>query len=99
MVEKYFNKKILQNINPDEVDVYGAALVPYLDLKIQDIISKPIGIRINQGKMCNIILLPLKGAKLLNFSREFILSKNVDSYIQNIRIYEGENEKALENNC
>ena len=49
--------------------------------------------------MCNIILLPLKGAKLLNFSREFILSKNVDSYIQNIRIYEGENEKSLENNC
>ena len=34
MVKKYFNKKSLQNINPDEVDVYGAALVPYLDLKI-----------------------------------------------------------------
>ena len=34
MVEKYFNKKELQNLNPDEVDVYDAALVPYLDLKI-----------------------------------------------------------------
>ncbi len=99
MVKKYFNKKALQNINPDEIIAQDAALVPYLDLKIQDIISKPIGIRINQGKMCNIILLPLKGAKLLNFSREFILSKNVDSYVQNIRIYEGENEKSLENHC
>ena len=99
MVKKYFNKKSLQNINPDEVVVYDAALVPYLDLKIQEIISKPIGIRINQGKMCDIILLPLKGAKLLNFSREFILSLNVDSNIQNIRIYEGENEKTSENNC
>ncbi len=34
MVENYFNKKELQNINPDEVVAYGAALVPYLDLKI-----------------------------------------------------------------
>ena len=33
-VEKFFNKKSLQNINPDEVVVYDAALVPYLDLKI-----------------------------------------------------------------
>ena len=75
MVEKYFNKKSLQNINPDEVIVYYAALVPYLDLKIQDIISKPIGIRINQGKKCNIILLPLKGAKMLNFSRDLFFLK------------------------
>ena len=102
MVEKYFNgKEPLQNINPDEVVAYGAALVPYLDLKIQDIISKPIGIVINQGKMCNIIPigtpLPLKGAKILNFYREFTLSKNVDSNTQIIRIYEGESEKALEN--
>ena len=66
-------KKHYLNLNPDEIVVYDAALVPYLDLKIQDIISKIIGIRINQGKMCNIILLPLKGAKLLNFSREYIL--------------------------
>ena len=101
MVKNYFNREPLQNINPDEVVAYGAALVPYLDLKIQDIISKPIGIIINQGKMCNIIPigtpLPLKGAKILNFSREFTLSKNSDSNFQNIRIYEGENEKALEN--
>ena len=34
MDEKYFNKKALQNINPDEVVEYDAALVPYLDLKI-----------------------------------------------------------------
>ena len=34
MEEKYFNKKALQNINPDEVVEYDAALVPYLDLKI-----------------------------------------------------------------
>ena len=33
-VEKFFNKKSLENINPDEIVVYGAALVPYLDLKI-----------------------------------------------------------------
>ena len=102
MVKNYFNgKEPLQNVNPDEVVAYGAALVPYLDLKIQDIISKPIGIIINQGKMCNIIPvgtpLPLKGAKILNFSREFTLSKNVDSNTQIISIYEGENEKALEN--
>ena len=51
--------------------------------------------------MCNIIPigtpLPLKGAKILNFSREFTLSKNSDSNTQTIRIYEGESEKALEN--
>ena len=34
MVQDYFNKQPLQNINPDEVVAYGAALVPYLDLKI-----------------------------------------------------------------
>ena len=33
-VEKFFNKKSLQNINPDEIVIYGATLVPYLDLKI-----------------------------------------------------------------
>ena len=35
MVKNYFNgKEPLQNVNPDEVVAYGAALVPYLDLKI-----------------------------------------------------------------
>ena len=34
MDEKYFNKKALQNINPDEVVAFDMALVPYLDLKI-----------------------------------------------------------------
>ena len=102
MVKNYFNgKEPLQNINTDEVVAYGAALVPYLNLKIQDIISKPIGIRINKGKMCKIIPigtpLPLKGAKILNFYKEFTLTKISDSNIQNIQIYEGENEKALEN--
>ena len=102
MVKNYFNgKEPLQNVNPDEVVAQGAALVPYLDLKIKDIITKPIGIRINKGKMCKIIPigtpLPLKGAKILNFNREFTLSKNSDSNNQIISIYEGENEKALEN--
>ena len=50
--------------------------------------------------MCKIIPigtpLPLKGAKILNFNREFTLSKNSDSNTQTINIYEGENEKALE---
>ena len=51
MVQKYFNgKEPLQNINPDEVVAYGAALVPYLDLKIQDIISKPIELELIKEK-------------------------------------------------
>ncbi len=33
MEEKYFNKKALQNINPDEGVAFDMALVPYLDLK------------------------------------------------------------------
>ena len=101
MVKNYFNKQPLQNINPDEVVAYGAALVPYLDLKIKDIITKPIGIRINNGKMCNIIpintVLPIKGGKKLIFSREFTLQNSIGSNIQNIRIYEGENKNASDN--
>ena len=34
MLEKNFIKNHYLNLNPDEVDVYDAALVPYLDLKI-----------------------------------------------------------------
>ena len=102
MVQKYFNgKEPLQNINPDEVVAYGAALVPYLNLKIQDIISKPIGIKINHGIMCNIIpvgtVLPFQGSKNFTYSRTFSFGDNMDSNKQIIRIYQGENEKAGDN--
>ncbi len=51
-------KKHYLNLNPDEVDVFGAALVPYLDLKIQDIISKLIELDLIKEK-CVILFLYL----------------------------------------
>ena len=43
-------KKHYLNLNPDEIDVYGATLVPYLDLKIQDIISKQLELELIKEK-------------------------------------------------
>ena len=47
MVKNYFNgKEQLQNINPDEIVVYGAIMSNYSKININDITIKAIGIQI-----------------------------------------------------
>ena len=100
MIKDYFpGKKVLQNINVDEVVAYGATLSAYVDVKIRDITSKNIGIEISGGKMATIIekgtVLPLIG-KTLNYLKEFQLGgKNPKS--QTIKVYEGNSTTASEN--
>ena len=48
MVKNYFNgKEPLQNINPDEIVVYGAIMSNYSKININDITTKAIGIQIS----------------------------------------------------
>ncbi len=55
MVEKYFNKKPLQDISLDEIVAHGSIFAINSDLKIHEIISKAIGISIGEGKIDIII--------------------------------------------
>ena len=102
MVQEYFNgKEPLQNINPDEVVAYGAVLAAYLDLNIHDITSKAIGISIQNGKMDIIIPvgteIPLKNEKSKKYSKKYTLKSTKDNSIQNISIYQGNNENVSNN--
>ena len=100
MIRDYFpGKKVLQNINVDEVVAYGATLSAYVDVKIRDITSKNIGIEVSGGKMATIIekgtVLPLIG-KTLNYKKDFHLGgKNPKS--QTIKVYEGNSTTASDN--
>ena len=100
MIKEYFpNKKVLQNINVDEVVAFGATLSAYVDVELRDITSKDIGIEVSGGKMSTIIprgtVLPVINATL-NHKKEFHLGgKNPKS--QAIKVYEGNNPKASEN--
>ena len=100
MIRDYFpGKKVLQNINVDEVVSYGATLSAYVDVKIRDITSKNIGIEVSGGKMATIIekgtVLPLIG-KTLNYKKDFHLGgKNPKS--QTIKVYEGNSTTASDN--
>ena len=100
MIKEHFpGKKVLQNINVDEVVAYGATLSAYVDVKLRDITSKNIGIEISGGKMATIIekgtVLPVIN-KTLNYKKEFLLGgKNPKSQI--IKVYEGNSTTALDN--
>ena len=100
MVEKYFNKKPLQKINPDEVVAYGAVVSNYTNVKINDITNKAIGIQIINYNFDIIIpsgtVLPLRNQNLLKFSKVYKI-KMYNSKQLIIKIYEGNNQK-VENN-
>ena len=100
MVKNYFGKEPLQNVNVEEVVAIGATIAPQLDLKIHDIITKRIGIEIENGKMSTIFhvgtVLPVKN-KPLRYSRIFEIGGNNPSTKQVIKIYEG-NEPIARNN-
>ncbi len=104
MVQEYFNKKPLQNINPDEVVAYGAILFSNKDniLKINDIISKSIGVSTKGGEMSIIIpegtVIPLRKNYLVNCEKKYNLHKNENMKNQiTIKIYEG-NRKLVKDN-
>ena len=44
MIEKYFNKRVLKNINPEEVVVFGTVLIGDKNLNIQTNIQNEIKI-------------------------------------------------------
>ena len=101
MVEDFFEKEPLRNIDPDEVVAYGATLAAYLtDLDIKDTTSKNIGISIG-GKMSTIIprglLIPLDGKNLLRFKKEYILGGKKNPEKLTINIYEGNSANISEN--
>ena len=100
MVQDYFNgKEPLQNINPDEVVAKGALQSIYSKIYIHDILSKSIGIEINNGKMDIIIpagtILPQKNSKLLLFNKLYEVKGKLR--IITIKIYEGNSENVSNN--
>ena len=100
MVQDYFNgKEPLQNINPDEVVAKGALQSIYSKIHIHDILSKSIGIEINNGKMDIIIpagtILPQKNSKLLSFNKLYEVKGKLR--IITIKIYEGNSENVSNN--
>jgi len=100
MIEKHFNKKPLQDINPDEIVAHGAILAINSNLKIHDIISKSIGISIGEGKMDIIVRagteIPLPNEKVLAYYKEYSLKRN-NKKMQIINIFEGYNENVSDN--
>ena len=102
MVEDFFGKEPLRNIDPDEVVAYGATLAAYLtDLDIKDTTSKNIGISIGGEKIYTIIPrgleIPLDRKNLLRFEKEYTLrGKKIPEKIT-IKIYEGNSDKVSEN--
>ena len=97
MVEKYFNKKPLQNINPDEVVAHGAVLSTSSNLIINDnVLNKSIAINVGIGKTTPIIPVGAKipESKPITFKKAFsleVVKKQV------INIYEGNNENPKDN--
>ena len=102
MVEDFFGKEPLRNIDPDEVVAYGATLAAYLkNLDIKDTTSKDIGISIGGEKIYTIIPrgleIPLDRKNLLRFEKEYTLrGKKIPEKIT-IKIYEGNSDKVSEN--
>ena len=102
MVEEFFEKEPLRNIDPDEVVAYGATLAAYLkDLAIKDTTSKNIGISVGGGKMDTIIprglQIPYVGKNLLRFEKDYILGGKKNPEKLTINIYEGNSPKVSEN--
>ena len=97
MVEKYFNKKPLQNINPDEVVAHGAVLSTSSNLIINDnVLNKSIAINVGIGKTTPIIPVGAKipETKPMSFKKIFsveVIKKQV------INIYEGNSENIKDN--
>ena len=93
MGQDYFNKQPLQNINPDEVVANGTLLAQSLNITINDIISKPIGIIYGNNKFDTIIssgtILSVNNKNSLVFTKEYSIKKNYKSNIQYIKVYEG----------
>ena len=101
MVEEFFEKEPLRNIDPDEVVAYGATLAAYLtDLEIKDTTSKNIGISIG-GLMDTIIprglQIPFIGKNLLRFEKEYTLGGKKNPEKLTINIYEGNNDDVKKN--
>ena len=94
MIEKYFNKKPLQNINAEEIVAHGIVLSAYKKLNINDIITKAIGIKI--GSKMDIILpvgltLPISKDKILKYPNDFNQKDFQDSNNLTIKVYEIDN--------
>ena len=102
LIEEYFKKKPLQNINAEEVVAYGAVVhsIKEKNIIIKDIIIKGIGICIKEGKMHIIIPsgtpITLRKENKLQYKQTFILTKEKAKY-ETIKIYQG-NEKFVKDN-
>ena len=105
MIEEYFQKKPLQNINVDEVIAQGASLIPYFgknihenneflkSAQLHEITNLSIGIEVAYNQMKIIIpkgtLLPSSDNKI--FKQSFQpQNKNIKDI--NVKIYEGEDD-------
>ena len=76
MIEKYFNKKPLQKLNPEEVVAQRAVLFSYFkDIKIHDIITYSIGISLENGNFDVIIpkgiVFPLRKSFLFKYTKKY----------------------------
>ena len=94
MINNYFNKTPKQNINADEIVAQGATLYATLDLKINDITSKSIGIQTSLTQME--VIIP-KGTPFPSkkFNKYFTCKKNSKQIV--VRILEGDNEDISKN--
>ena len=110
LIKKFSEKKVLKNINADEVIAQGAALIPFFGSKINDniflkqgkineITSLSIGIEIANYKMEVIIkkgtLLPKINEKK-SFNKTFKTQSKTSKNVL-IKIFEGEGEYVWEN--
>ena len=97
MVQDYFNKQPLQNINADEVVAHGAVLSISSDIIINDnILNKSIGINTGKGKIIPII--PVGSKIPINKPISFKKSFNLEVVRkQIINIYEGNSENPNDN--
>ena len=103
MVQKCFNgKEPLKTINADEVVANGAVLSAYLEVKINDMISKSIGVLIEGRKIDYIISkdtsIPLRNNNYLVYKKKYKLNNSKNSKKQIIKIYEGDNSEQILNN-
>ena len=94
MIFNYFNKIPKQNINADEIVAHGATLYATLDLKINDITSKSIGIQTSLTQMEVIIPkgTPFPSKKF----NKYFTCKNYAKQIV-VRILEGDNKDISKN--
>ena len=68
LIKKFSEKKVLKNINADEVIAQGAALIPFFGSKIND------NIFLKQGKINEITSLSI-GIEIANYKMEVIIKK------------------------